>query len=80
MSYMDFHQFNFFIVENLKRKNVFRGQLTLNLRFRNVLPDKLYLVMMPIYQKQINFDEHLNVTVSDMDAEEAEKVDIADQT
>ena len=78
MTYAEFHRSNFFIIENLKRKNVFRGQLTLNLKFKTLLAQKLYLVMMPIYQKQMHFDEHLNVSISDMDAVEAEKADNAD--
>ena len=34
--------------------------------------NKLYLIFMPVKQRQITYDENLNVTVSDMDPHDAE--------
>ena len=79
MTYEQFHKSNFFIIENLKRKNVFRGQLTLDLKKRNLLFNKLFLIIMPVYQKQLTFDEHLNVAVADMDAEVADTIETYDE-
>ena len=68
-----FENGNFFIVENLKKKNLFSGQLTAAIKFKNMLLTKLYFLMIPIYQKQLVFDEALNVSVSDMHPVLAEK-------
>ena len=73
MTYDDYIKGNFLIVENLQRQNIFNGDLTARLKFKNPLPKKLYLVMCPIYQKKLSFDEYLNVTVSDMMVNEARK-------
>ena len=58
---------------SFKRKNLFNGQLTVNVKFTGVLSENLYLVLLPITQKKINFDEHLNVTLSDMRPDDAEE-------
>ena len=73
---LEYESGNFIIVDNLKRKNVFHGQLSVNLKFKNVLAQKLTLIAIPVYQKQLNFDEYLNVTISEMHALTAEKINI----
>ena len=73
LTYEEFGNGNFLIVENLQRLNIFSGDLTARLKFKQQLTQKLYLVMMPIYQKKITFDDFFNVTVSDMNVNEANK-------
>ena len=48
MTYDSFRRFNFMIVENLKRKNITHGQLIVKLKFRKILSDKLYLIIILI--------------------------------
>ena len=73
MTYSDYINGNFLIVENLQRQHMFNGDLTARLKFKSALTEKLYLVICPIYQKKLSFDEYLNVTVSDMMVNEAKK-------
>ena len=73
MTYEEYGQGNFLIVENLQRQNIFTGDLMARLKFKRPLTDKLFLVMCPIYQKKITFDEFYNVTVSDMLVSDANK-------
>ena len=73
MSYKDFSNGNFLIVENLQRLKINSGDLMARLKFKNLLTEKLYLVMCPIYQKRMSFDEFYNVTVSDMPVTDAAK-------
>ena len=77
LTFSDFQKHNFLIcVENFKRKKLFTaGQLTLSLKFDKELTSKLYLIMVPIFQKKLNFDVHLNATVSNMRADDADKSD-----
>ena len=65
MTYEAFTRFNFMIVENLKRRNVLSGQLTVSLKFREILDRKLYLVIMPVYKKNLTFDEFYTAEISD---------------
>ena len=71
LSFEDFQTSNFLIIENLCAKNIFSGHLTLNLKFRNLLTDKVYLTYMPIYQKRLFFDDNFNAFVGDMTAQAA---------
>ena len=73
MTYEEFLNENFLIVENLQRQNIHQGDLMARLKFKSILTEKLYLVMCPIYQKRMTFDEFYNVTVSDMMVNEAKK-------
>ena len=73
MTYENYKDTNFIIVENLQRHKIFNGDLMARLKFKTTLTEKLYLVMCPIYQKKITFDEYFNVTVSDMLVNEAKK-------
>ena len=58
LSYDAFQDYNFMIVENLRRKKLFNGQLTLKLKFKHILNHKLYLIIMPVHKKVLNFDEY----------------------
>lgn len=70
-----FQKNNFMVcVENFKRKKLFTGHLTMTLKFAEELTKKLYIVMVPVYQKKLQFDQNLNVTVSSMRADAAEEV------
>lgn len=77
LDFENFQKNNFMIcVENLKRKKLYTaGQLTMTLKFSKELDSKLCLVIVPVYQKKLNFDNHLNVTVSAMRVDEADEVD-----
>ena len=66
MSLDEYQNGNFLIVENLKRKNLFSGQLSAHLKFKNILTNKLYFLMIPVYQKQLKFDESFGPSISDM--------------
>ena len=73
MTYTQFRQHNFLIVENLQRYKLYTGDLVAKLKFKKSLEKKLFLVMCPIFQKKLTFDEFLNVTVSDMLVTAADK-------
>ena len=75
MTYAQYRQHNFLIVENLQRHKIYNGDLVAKLKFQKSLGKKLFLIMMPIYQKKLTFDEYLNVTVSDMLVTAANKQD-----
>ena len=53
------------VVENLRRRNVLSGQLTVNLKFSEILSKKLYLVIMPVYKKILTFDEFFTPEIID---------------
>lgn len=63
LTYEDFHESNFLVYTNLKDQNYEQGQLTIKLQFKNVLPKKLFLVYIPIYERKIIFDSYFNVQV-----------------
>ena len=65
MTYDIFRRFNFVIVENLRRKNITDGQLIVKLKFKKILSDKLYLVIMPVHKKTLTFDEYYIPEISD---------------
>ena len=65
MTYEAFSRFNFMIVENLRRKNIVSGQLTVTLKFTEILNRKLYLVIMPVYKKILTFDEFYTPEIND---------------
>ena len=73
MTYNQFKEENFIIVENLQRYKIYNGDLVAKLKFKAPLDKKLFLIMCPIYQKKLTFDEFLNVTVSDMLVTAADK-------
>ena len=65
MSYESFTKFNFMIVENLRRRNITSGQLTVSLKFKRILQQKLYLIIMPVYKKSLTFDEFFTPEVNE---------------
>ena len=65
MDFESFKDFNFMIVENLKRKNITMGQLTAVVKFKQILSEKLYLLIMPVYKKNLSFDEYFIPEVSE---------------
>ena len=65
LSYDSFIHYNFMIVENLRRKNILNGQLTVKLKFKHILNHKLYLIVMPVLKKTLNFDEYYQPEVID---------------
>ena len=75
MDYAHFIRQNFIIVENLQRYKIYSGDLVAKLKFQSSLDKKLFLIMMPIYQKKLTFDDYLNITVSDMLVTAAKKQD-----
>ena len=66
MTYDAFRRFNFLIVENLKRKNITQGQLIVKLKFKQILSDKLYLLIMPVHKKSLTFDEFFVPEITDL--------------
>ena len=65
MPYETFAYHNFIIVENLRRKKISHGQLTVHLKFKRILNHKLYLISMPVHKKSLVFDEFYTPEVSD---------------
>ena len=65
MTYDAFRRFNFIIVENLRRKNITNGQLIAKLKFKNILSEKLFLLIMPVHKKVLTFDEYYIPEISD---------------
>ena len=63
MTYDSFLNYNFMVVENLRRKKITNGQLTVKLKFRNILNHKLYLIVMPVHKKTLTFDEYYHPEV-----------------
>lgn len=64
MTYTTFTDSNFLIFVNLKDQNATTGQLTAKLKFSSALSSKLLLLYMPVFDKQITFDQYFNVTVN----------------
>ena len=63
LTYDAFRDCNFIMVENLRRKKIYNGQLTLKLKFKHILNHKLYLIIMPVHKKILNFDEYFQPEV-----------------
>ena len=63
LSYENYRDSNFLIYTNLKQDGYTHGQLTLKLRFATDLPKKLFLLFMPVFEKQLIFDSYLNPSV-----------------
>jgi len=63
VAYEDFVKSNFLLYTNLKQDGYTHGQLTLKLQFEKTLPNKLFCVFIPIFEKQIVFDAYLNPQV-----------------
>ena len=59
-----FDDSNFFVLVNLKHEGLRHGQCCLNLKFKNELNEKLYALIVPIYEKRLSIDSYMNVTVA----------------
>ena len=64
----------FLVVDNLKRKKIFFGQLAVKLKFTESLEERLKLIVLTYRPKRIDFDEHLQVTVSQIDINIADRL------
>ena len=65
LTYSDFVEHNFLLVENLKRKKILNGNLTLHLKFGSLLTEKLYVLILPLVPKKLKFDESATPFVVD---------------
>lgn len=59
-----FDDSNFLVFVNLKYEGFKHGQCTLNLKFTHDLEHKLYALIVPIYEKRLQFDSYMNVSVN----------------
>lgn len=75
MNYDSFQSSNFIIVDNLKRRGLSDGQLNLNIEFNSILQENYLLLIMPMYQQILEFDEHLNCQMRSSSATEADRAD-----
>ena len=75
MSYDTYRKQNFIVVDNLKRRGLNNGQLTLALQFKSILDRNYILIIMPIYQQMLEFDEHLTAQMRSGSAVEADRAD-----
>ena len=66
------------VVDNLKRRGLNDGQLNLNIEFNNILSENYLLIIMPMYQQILEFDEHLNCQMRSSSAVEADRADEKD--
>ena len=73
MNYTNFVGYNFMVVENLKRKHIKNGDLSVYLRFNSHLVETLYLVCFAIDTRTIEFDEFLNVTITNAEVKDDEE-------
>ena len=64
MSNEEFETWNFLIFTNLKTDEYKHGQLTLKLNFKNVLPENLLCLFIPIWERKVTFDPYFNATVT----------------
>ena len=64
VSKSSFDDSNFLVFVNLKHEGFKHGQCTLNLKFASELAAKLYTLIVPIYEKRLQFDSYFNVTVN----------------
>jgi len=63
LSYSNFIKYNFLLFVNFREEKMTSGQAVLKLNFSEELPSKLYVVYMPIYERQIMYDSFFNATV-----------------
>ena len=59
-----FKRDNFLVLETFSDFENREGHLTVKLRFNEPLENKLFLCWMPVTEKFLNFDRHMNVTVT----------------
>lgn len=63
VSAQDFLKANFMVVVNCQRLQLKQGALQLLLKFDNSIEDKRVLLYVPVFQRKLVFDKHLDVTV-----------------
>ena len=63
LSYTNFMTSNFLVFTNLKQDGHTHGQLTVKLKFKEVLSEKLFCLLVPIHEKKIVFDAYMNAQV-----------------
>lgn len=59
----DFLKANFMIVVNCQRLQLKQGALQLLLKFGSSSEEKRVLLYVPVFQRKLVFDKHLDVTV-----------------
>ena len=64
LTYENFVNSNFLIYIDLRKEKLTNGQLVVKLKFNALLPDKLYLLFMPVYPKSVTYDSYFNATVT----------------
>lgn len=64
LSYDDYVESNFLTFCNLKADGYQHGQVTLKLKFEQVLDEKLLCLFIPVYEKKLVFDSYLNAQVN----------------
>ena len=55
---------NFLLFIDLKSENLTTGQCTLKIKFETLTTDNLYCIYMPVTEKHISFDMHMNPTLN----------------
>lgn len=73
VNYNSFMTDNFLIVANLKQLGHESGQFTLDMRFKNLLPKNLLIVMIMIHQKTMQMDEYCNVSIHNLEMAKADR-------
>ena len=63
LSYTNYMEDNFLIFSNLKNDGHKHGQLTVKLKFKEVLSAKLFCIMVPVYEKKIVYDAYFNAQI-----------------
>ena len=63
LSYKNYIESNFLIYSNLKNDGHKHGQLTVKMKFKDVLAEKLFCIFVPIYEKKVVFDAYFNAQI-----------------
>ena len=73
VDYENFCYTNFLILVNLEEQGLYEGELTATLKFEGILEKKFLLVYMPVFAKQLTFDDNFNPTVEFIRAKSSRK-------
>jgi len=63
LSYKNYMESNFLTYINLKAEGLTHGQLIVNLKFEELLDEKLFCLFVPIYERKLSFDSYFNAQV-----------------